>query len=228
MRFSIETTMTPARILAACLLLALAGCTETRFESPIGDNIETCDTGWKGLWTEPDDASNRSHPGNPEAAFYVNDACEFIVLDQPEQKGPLKQIHVPVNYVHADGRDYVVVADNTIKGLADVKAPHGITPAPEKSFFFVRYKLRGDRLELNQVDSERTAKLVIDGKLDGTVDKTQNELHVYVRGTRAKMLEIVRTQPIFEDKSFKFARSRQTLEQYEKSMLADAQAGKNR
>ena len=216
MRSSIEIPAIIARIAAVCAL-ALGGCIETRFESPIGDNIETCDGRWKGLWVD-----------GPDAVFYVDDACEFIVLDQAGQDGPLKQIHVPVNYVHADGKDYVVIADTAVKGLADVKPPHGIVPVPEKSYFFARYKLRGDRLEMYQVDSERAAKLVVDGKLDGTVDKTQNELHVYVRGTRAKMLEIVRTQPIFDDKSIDLVRSRQTLEQYEKSLLADAAAGKAR
>ena len=227
MRTWTETAVIVLRTFIACAVLMLAGCVETRFESPIGDNIETCDAGWKGLWVDAD-ASNRDLPDKSDAAFYVNDACEFIVLDQPEAKGPLKQIHVPINYVHADGRDYVVIADNAIKGLADVKPPYGVTPVPEKSFYFARYKLRGDRLELYQVDSERIAKLVIDGKLDGTVDKRQNELHVYVHGTRAQMLEIVHAQPIFSDKPFKLVRSRQTLEQYEKSMLTETPPGKPR
>ena len=80
MQSSTETAMTAVRILAACLALALAGCVETRFESPIGDNIETCDAGWKGLWIDAD-APNRDRPEKADAAFYVNDACEFIVLD---------------------------------------------------------------------------------------------------------------------------------------------------
>jgi len=206
-------------LLLAFGLLALTGCVETRFESPIGDNIETCDADWKGLWVDTDDAK-RDRPEASGAAFYVNDACEFLVIDQPEARGALKQIHVPVNYVHADGKSYLVVADVAIKGLAEVKAPHGVTPVPDKSFFFARYALRGDRLDIYQVDSARVAKLVIDGKLDGTVDKTQNELHVYVRGTRANMLDIVKTQPIFDDKPFSLKRSRQSLEDYEKAAVA--------
>jgi hypothetical protein len=216
--------MTLPRILAAFFLLMLAGCVETRFASPLGDNIETCDAGWKGLWVSADE-SNHDRPDETDAAFYVNDDCQFIVLDQPEKNGALKQIHVPVNYVHADGKDYIVVADTAVKGLADIRPVHGVTPAPEKSFYFARYRLRGDRLDLYQVDSERTAKLVIDGKLDGTIDKTRNELHVYVEGTRAQMLDLVRTQAIFVDKPVKLARSRQTLEQYEKSMLSNASKG---
>ena len=220
-----EKAMTTFRCLLALGLLALAGCVETRFESPIGDNIETCDAGWKGLWVDTDEAK-RDRPEASGAAFYVNDACEFIVLDQPEPNGALKQIHVPVNYVHADGKSYVVVADVAIRGLANVKAPHGVTPVPEKSYFFARYALRGDQLDVYQVDSARAAKLVIDGKLDGTVDRTQNELHVYVRGTRANMLDIVKTQPIFDEKPFSLKRSRLSLEDYEKAAIAAPERSK--
>ena len=198
------------------LLLALGGCVETRFEAPLGDNIETCDAGWKGLWNDAES------PTEPSAVF-VDAECRFVVLDQPERGGPLKQIHVPVNFVHADGSSYLVIADTSLKGLAEIKAPHGIDPAPEKSFYFVRYRLRGDRVELDQVDSERVARLVVDGTLDGTVDKTANELHVYVRGNRARMLEIVRTQPIFGNKRpTVLARRKQTIEEFQSAVL-DAQ-----
>lgn len=210
-----DDAMTLLRALAAMFVLALAGCVETRFESPIGDNIETCDARWKGIWAEADEA-NRDRPGD-SMAFYVDDDCKFIVLDDPDKNGVAKQIHIPVNYVHADGKDYVVVTDAALKPLADIKPPHGITPAPEKSYFFARYTLRRDRLDIYQVDDERMAKLVIDGAVDGTVDKTHNELHVYVHGSRAEMQTLVRTRPIFKDKPTKFARSSQTLADFRKS-----------
>jgi hypothetical protein len=209
------------RVLATIALsTAVAACVETRFESPIGDNIETCDTGWKGLWLgTPDRPGER----NDATAFYVNDACEFTVIDQPEKNGPLKQVHVPINYVHANGKDYVVVADTAVRSLVDIKPPHGVTPAPDKSFFFARYRLHGDRIELYPVDDARVAELVIEGKVGGTVDKTDNELHVYVHGTRAQMLDLVRTQSIFKDKDpLRLARSRQTLDQFQKSLMSGA------
>ena len=202
------------RNLAALAMLALlGGCVETRFESPLGDNIETCDAKWKGLWGDPDSATEAS-------AIYVDDECHFIVLDQPERGGPLKRLRIPVNFVHADGKDYLVVADTSLKGMVELKPPHGIDPVPEKSFFFARYSIHGDRIELNQVDSERVAKLVIDGKLEGTVDKVANDLHVYVRGNRLRMLEIVRTQPIFETrKPTVLARRKQTVDEFEQALL---------
>ena len=204
------------RCLAGTVALLLGACVETRFEAPLGDNIETCDVKWKGLWGDADSAAEPS-------AIYVDDDCRFVVLDQPERGGPLKQIHVPVNFVHADGKDYLVVADSALKGLVELKPPHGIEPAPDKSFFYARYRLRGDRVELNQVDSEAVAKLVIDGKLEGTVEKVSNDLHVFVRGDRTRMLEIVRTQPIFQTKSpTVLIRRKQSLDEFERSVL-DAQ-----
>jgi len=204
------------RIAAVGLLVVLGGCVETRFESPIGDNIETCDVKWKGLWGDADSATE---PG----AIYVDEDCRFIVLDQTERGGPLKQIHVPMNFVHADGKDYLVVADSALKGLVELKPPHGIDPPPDKSFFFARYRVRGDRVEINQVDSDAVAKLVIDGKLEGSVDKVANDLHVYVRGNRARMLEIVRTQPIFQSKApTVLVRRKQSVDEFEHAVL-DAQ-----
>jgi hypothetical protein len=207
--------MTLHRIFAGIFVLALAGCVETRFESPIGDKIETCDARWKGLWAEADQA-NHDRPDDT-MAFYVDDDCKFIVLDDADKDGVAKQIHVPLNYVHADGKDYVVVADTSLKTLADIRPPHGVTPAPEKSYFFARYALRRDRLDIYQVDDERMAKLIVDGAVDGTVDKTQNELHVYVHGSRAQMQALVRSRPIFKDKPTRFVRSKQTFEDFQKS-----------
>jgi hypothetical protein len=205
-------------------LAALAGCVETRFESPLGDNIETCDARWKGLWVPTDE--ERAKNGDDATAFHVNDDCEFTVLEQPEKDGPLKRLHVPINYVHANGNDYIVVSEAAVKGLVTLKPPHSIDPAPEKDYFFARYRVRGDRIELYSVDSAKVARLVVDGKVDGTVDKRANELHVFVRGNRARMLELVRTESIFEDKSsLQLARSRQTLADFEKSVQPVRPAG---
>jgi hypothetical protein len=199
----------------ACLMLG--GCVETRFESPLGDNIETCDARWKGLWNGVDDELAKN--GEEITAFHVNDDCEFTVLDQPEKRGVLKRVHVPLNYVHAGGNDYLVVADGAIKALTKLAPPHGIDPAPDKSFFFARYRVHGDRIDVYSADSQRIAKLVVDRKIDGTVDKIPNELHVFVRGTRAQMLDLVRSESIFETKpSLQLVRSKQTLAEFEKSV----------
>ncbi|HSX61875.1 MAG TPA: hypothetical protein VLF18_16920 [Tahibacter sp.] len=204
-----------AALAATCVLLG--GCVETRFESPLGDNIESCDVNWKGLWLAEDAVTRKP---DDDGALYVDEECRFHVLDQTERGAPLKPIHVPLNYVHDGGNDYLVVSDVQLKGLVKLPAPHAVSPAPEKSFFFARYRVRGDRLEVFEVDSERVAKLILDAKIEGTVDKSSNELHVYVRGNRRQMLEIVRTHAIFADKPLHLRRSDQSVEAYEKALLA--------
>lgn len=202
-------------LFTALAALALAGCNETRFESPLGDNIETCDVAWKGLWVPDEESKDET----ADAAFLVDHECRFHILDQPERGAPFKQVHIPVNFVHDGGNHYVVVSDAQIKGLVKLDQPYGVEPAPEKSFFFARYRLRGDRLELFEVDSERVAKLILDARIEGTISKTSTELHVYVRGNRQQMLEIVRNNAIFGSKPMKLRRTEQSVENLEKQLI---------
>jgi hypothetical protein len=212
----LKPLMSARLLLAACAALLLGGCVETRFEAPLGDNIESCDVSWKGLWL----AESTPRGEKDDGAFFVDHECRFHVLDQTEPGAPLKPIHVPLNFVHDGGNDYIVVSDAQLKGLVKLDAPYAVQPAPEKSFFFARYKLRGDRLELFDVDSERVGKLVLDAKIEGTISKTATELHVYVRGNRQQMLEIVRNNAIFSAKPMTLTRSEQSVEAYEKALLA--------
>jgi hypothetical protein len=196
-------------------LLAIGGCVETRFESPPGDNLESCDARWKGLWIGEDEK-----PKDSNTAFAVDDGCRFLLLDQPEKGGPFKEVRIPVNFVHADGKDYVVVSDVSLKGLVKITPVYGIDPLPEKSFFITRYQVRGDHIDLYSVDEQRTAQKVIEGKLEGTVAKTSNELHVFVRGDRAKILDILRHDIIFNDKSqLHLTKSRQTAVEFERAAI---------
>jgi hypothetical protein len=211
----------PPRSLIAALLVALVatcavltGCTETRFASPPGDNIETCDVRWKGLWGPGD-----SDPDN-HTVIEVDDQCRVTVLDQIEKGGPLKPFHVPVNFVHADGLDYLVVADTGLKELTKLKPVYGLDPVPEKAFFFARYRVRGDRIEVYPVDTERVAKQIVDGKIDGTISRTPNELHVFVTGDRKHTLEILRHGAIFADKAdTRLLRLNQTVEDFQRKLL---------
>jgi hypothetical protein len=200
--------------LLAILLILLAGCYETRFESPLGDKIETCDAHWKGLWI-----GDKNTP-HDTTAFFIDDECHFIVLDQIEKGGPLKQIPVPVNYVHDNGKDYIVVADTMLKGLVELKPVYGVDPPPAKAFFFARYRVRGDNIDLYQFDDQTVAKLIVDRTLDGTVSKTANELHAFVHGDRARMLEIVRHNPIFVAKAEPvLSRVHESVADYERALI---------
>lgn len=202
-----------ARLIILASFFAIGGCVETRFESTPGDHIEACDVRWKGLWV---DASETPTRDDGDLAFLVDDDCRFHLLERPEKDGPFKPVHIPLNFVHDGDHDYVVVADNQLAGVVKLAAVHGVKPIPGKSFFIARYRVRGDRLEIDTVDSQRAAHMVIDELLGGTVDRSPNELHVFVRGDRARVLEILRTQPIFASMpSATLERSRQTLAEFE-------------
>lgn len=209
----------------ACLILALAACTETRFESTPGDKINACDPAWKGLWV---DASVDASKGEPdELAFRVDQECRFFMLERPEKDGPPKEIHIPLNFVHDQGNHYLVIADNQLKEIVDLAPLHGIKPVSKKSFFVARYEVDHDRLRIFPVDAKRMANLVIDDVLDGTVDAREKQLHVYIKGDRAKVLDIVRSQKIFHSKpGAEVRRVHMSLQDYEHKRSA-RRAGKS-
>ncbi|HET9033550.1 MAG TPA: hypothetical protein VFN25_11655 [Dokdonella sp.] len=212
-------------VCCALSMLALAACTETRFESTPGDKIVACDPAWKGLWVDASANASKSEPD--ELAFRVDQECRFFMLERPEKDGPPKQIHIPLNYVHDQGKNYLVIADNQLGEVVDLAPVHGIKPVPKKSFFIARYEVDHDRLRIYPVDAKRSASLVIDEVLDGTVDASNKQLHVYIQGDRAKVLDIVRNKKIFAEKpDAEVRRIKLSLEQYERKRSA-RRAGKS-
>lgn len=209
--------MTLFRVASIVVVLsALGGCVETRFESPPGDNIETCDVRWKGLWV-----GEKDEPKDDTSAISVDEGCRVTLLDQPEKGGPFKEIRVPVNFVHVDGKDYIVVADAALKGMVKIPPAYAIDPEPAKSFFIDRYEAHGDRIDLYSVNDQLVAQRIIGGKYEGTVSKTTSELHVFVRGDRAAVLDILRHGAIFNDKSnLQLNRTKQSVAAFESAAIA--------
>jgi hypothetical protein len=192
--------------------IVLGGCVETRFESPLGGRQESCDARWKGLWIGPD-------PADQSAAVFVDGACHVFVIDKPAPDKPVRRVELPVRYRHVEGRDYLSVEAAAFKELADLDPPYAIEPAPAHAYFFARYAISGDRLEIDMVNSKRVAQLVIDDKIDGTIGKSTNGLHVFVRGDPARMLEIVRNEPIFDGVTPTIlVRSKQSADAFERNL----------
>lgn len=193
--------------LLACLMW-LAACSETRFESPPGQNIERCDTDLRGLWLAVE-----SKPGELDG-FDIDAECHTRILTRTEAGGPVQAIQVPVNFVHHRGKHYVVVADEALKGLVELPPIHGVNPVPKRNFFIVRYEVHGDRLRLFNVDDRGAAHAILDGTLEGTISSTLDELHVYVRGSREQILLALDTPGLFERKASSVLRRRDvTLEE---------------
>lgn len=207
-------------LLCCMALLGLGACSETRFESTPGDALETCDARWKGLWldaSQNDAASGESD----DLAFLVDQDCRFQLLERPEKDGPPKLIHVPVNFVHDGDKDYLVVADDQLKGIVDLPPVHGIKPQPAKAFFIARYAIDGDALKIWQADSRKLAHWIVDNRLDGTVERSKHELHVFVRGDRDAILKLLRERDVFEaDPDASVRRSPLSLAEYESQRQA--------
>ena len=220
----LEANHEDSLMLLGCALMTLGACSETRFESPPGDKVESCDARWKGLWV---DASADAAAEDPdELAFLVDPECRFHMIERPEKDGPPKLIHVPLNFVHDSGQDYLVVADNQLAGVVDLDPIHGIDPAPEKSYF--PHVSPGRRqVSIAGVDSRRVGHLVLDNALDGTIDRRKNELHVFVRGDSATILQILRKHDLFEAKpGAEVRRTPLSLEEYEVRRSASRKIGK--
>lgn len=203
-----------ARHVPLALLLALGatvcGCTETRFAAPPGDQLQSCDARWKGLWipgSEPDSGS----------AFSVDDDCRFVLIDVPGNGAPTKRTPIPVSYFHDDAEDYVVVPDEALAEVVDIEPVYGIEPVPTRAYFVARYVFDQERIHVYSVDSERVAYRIIAGKLNGTVTKTPNNLHVFVTGDAAHTLEVLRGESIFADKpSMELERSDLSADEFER------------
>jgi hypothetical protein len=213
-------------IATVCASLFLCACTETRFESPPGDDIEDCDPVWKGLWVDASDNASKDDPD--DVAFLVDQECRFLLLERPEKDGPLKQIHIPMNFVHDRGKHYLVVADNQLAGVVDLAPIHRMKPAPAKAFFIARYEMDRDTLSIHDVESARVARLVIDDAIDGTVDSGDRELHVFVKGNRQQILDVLRNHDLFSKKpAVEAKRSKQSLDEYESSYRASRARNKS-
>jgi hypothetical protein len=213
-----------AKWMVFAVVLLLAACTETRFESPPGDTIAACDPAWKGLWVDASADASSSEPD--ELAFEVDADCRFHMLERPEKDGPPKRIHIPINFVHDRGKHYLVVADDQLAGVVDLDPVHGIEPPPAKAFFIARYEVDANRLRIFDIDSKRVAHSILDKRLEGTVDSSRNELHVFVNGDRAKVLDILRTHDLFEAKpNAEIRRFPSGLEDYERKRTARRKAG---
>lgn len=204
-------------VLIFAWLVLLGGCVETRFESPPAEALKTCDARLKGLWTG-------SAPGDRDAALYVDAACTMQLIDKPARAAP-RRIPLPARFAHLPGADYIVIDAAALKPLADLPPPHGIDPPPAQAWFLTRYAVDARQLSLTPVDTPRVARHVLDGTLDGSIDKSHGELHVFVRGDAARISRMLRDVPIFDPgNSLVLTRSTLDAQQFERELARGAVA----
>ncbi|MGA9422287.1 MAG: hypothetical protein WBW61_07975 [Rhodanobacteraceae bacterium] len=180
-------------VFAGLLALTAGACEETRFATPPGADLADCDPAWKGLWLADDASDDR-----PEG-IQVDAQCRLSVIETESPGAVPKRTPIALRYAAIAGRKYVVASQSALKPLFDLPPPYAIDPPPMDAYFLARYRVSADRIELFRVDNAKVAKLVIDGKLDGTVSKTDNELHVFVRTNAAGLVDLLKRENIFTD-----------------------------
>lgn len=206
-------------LLLACA--AMCGCTETRFAAPPGNQLQDCDPHWKGLWVP------RAEP-NSDSAFSIDAACHFVLIEVPKNGAPTKRTPIALHFLHTDGKDYVVVSDDALKDVVDIRPVYGVEPVPKRAYYIARYVAAKNRIDVYSVDSERVATRIIEHKLDGTVSKVSNELHVFVTGDSAHTLEILLGDSIFADKpSIELERSKLSADEFEQQARQTAHSKKS-
>jgi hypothetical protein len=190
----------------------LGGCTETRFASPL-QPATTCDARLKGLWAPAAVADDDVF------ALYVDPACVAYVIAQEKPSRRIERRRLPLTFAHIGAHDYAVAsaADVMRAGSFRLPAVHGVDPAPA-AWFYARYAVVGDRLDIAMIDSHLLAKRILENTLDGTIDKTAAELHVFVSADAQQTIDFIRDNDVFESPREPLLRRHQSIEQFEHEM----------
>lgn len=208
------------RCTAVVAALLLGACSVTRFEAPLGDNLDTCDPQWKGLWIG-EDKSGKPGDDHDAAGVYVDTQCRFFLLDQDGPGGALKQVHVPANFATLGREQYLVFSDVALKPVEDLGAVPGMSDPPEKTFLYFRYRVHRDRIEVFDVDHEKLAHWILDDKIKGHLLKTSGTLANFVRGDAKTMVAVVSKFDLFERKPMVvLVRRNQTPEEFERELTS--------
>lgn len=189
------------RLLLPLCAALLGGCVETVFESTAGTDVKACDPQFVGNWhVLPTDGSSKD-----KALFVVVDAgCKALhfIEGGKEDADMAKQTHVSFAKV-GDRSVLMAKVDTDAKG-PDAKWSDG--------YHYFLYERRGDEIRLRPVDDKQVARLIIDGKLFGRVEKISRRpgetnpnrdddrrasLHNYVAGKPDDMARAVGLDGVF-------------------------------
>jgi hypothetical protein len=158
--------------ITACLLALglLAGCESTRFEAPpVAER--TCDAALAGTWLSTGD-----DPGDEgEVELRIGADCRLDFIEHGKD-GTKTGEPTPLHVGRDADRTYLWVDANWAEVRMGEKAR-----ADAGDVFVLRYRARGDRLELWQVDTKAAAHRVIDNELKGDVHQADDELHVRLK-----------------------------------------------
>ena len=193
----------PAPLAALILTTTLAGCVSTIFESPPGEATTSCDARWVGNWEVH--ALDPKSESDDKVTLRVAPECKSLVI---VENGTVQHDLDHAILVFASIRNSNIAALKQSPETKDTKAK---TSDWETGFRYFSYTANEKEIRLQQVDDERIAKLLIEGKLLGRIERIsrypgarqpedQGTLHNFVAGPPKEMLRALESYPLFSDK----------------------------
>jgi hypothetical protein len=149
------------RAMFVVLMLALLGaCHQTRFEALPTGAVGDCDAEWVGAWRIEAGTSAGSADEGPVYWLVDADCARYRTMDEHGETED--ETEFQIRYLRHEGRRYLV------NGKAGLPAD---AEAWDRAFMLFRYDVRGkDRIELFEIDTQRVARLILDGAIAGRTE----------------------------------------------------------
>jgi hypothetical protein len=179
--------------LVACCLL-LGACQGTTFQTaPLAEL--PCDGGLAGQWLSISDDKKEA---DGEVELRIDASCH-AEIDEHEKDGTRTGPATLVHVGRAGRQDYLWVD----AGWALARfGPSRTVPAGD--VFVMRYRLRGNRMDMQATDDKAIAHLIIDEKIPGDVSRRDGNLLNRITGDAHP--EVLAMPGVFEDKMLRFRR----------------------
>lgn len=187
-----------ANIVLSALLLGLAGCSTTVFESiPTGTTTD-CDPAWPGLWQPVDTANDAT---KPKDVLEISPDCRIATTKNEAKPKPM---HLTLIGTRA-GRQYLQIHNDD--GQPDCIGG-GKTHC---GYVLMRYERDGDTIRLYDPDHAKVAATINKGSIkgfseraDGKELKTSEPVHRnFIAGDAGKIDKLLRQHPeIFNAQPF--------------------------
>jgi hypothetical protein len=171
-----------------CLIVLLAGCQRTVFESA-PTTAQACDQELAGRWLSEADAG--SQPG--EIEIRVDRSCGLIVTER-KPDGPKRSQPTRLHNAQIGGVNYLWVDATWANENFDVERNE---MDQEGDVYIVAYRIRRGVLQLAAPPHRDIAHLVLDKKIRGEVLMREDDLTVRVSGGPDVVLAAIQHQRMF-------------------------------
>ena len=161
-------TRYPLFCFTCALLLALGGCEKVEFQSPPSLPLASCDQAFVGSWLV-EDVENGDDDDSPMYLRVTEGCADWwgIELDQANPGNAKVEdltAKMRLGFAHTEDRRYIAARDEPGEAPVDADAQ------PEGSVL-VEYRVVESGLEMRMLDPRKTANAIIDGDLEGWVEK---------------------------------------------------------